>query len=62
MTKVLKSEEEWVVWFSRILRCVLGGLIIWIGFRDQNNWTVMGFGFIMGVTGFFRPGRCINSS
>lgn len=50
-----------VIWFSRILRWVLGagfitaGVVMW----DKGGWPAVLFGAVIFITGFFRPRRCL---
>lgn len=56
------TATDKAVWFSRILRWVLGIIFIGAGIRylNQEGWPVLVFGIIIFITGFFRPRRCVD--
>lgn len=55
------SQAQQVIWFSRILRWLLGGVFMYIGIRFiyQDGWPAIVFGGIIFITGFFKPRRCL---
>ena len=58
----VKTENDRLTLFSRILRWGLGGLFIWAGIHFEGAWPVIIFGGILVATGFFRPKRCLDEN
>lgn len=52
------------IWFSSIIRWVLGAFFIGVGiwYIDRDGWPAILFGAVMIITGFLRPKRCLNES
>jgi|GEM_PF-802227 uncharacterized membrane protein len=55
------KETKTVIWFSRILRWVLGAFFMGAGiiYFKQGAWPAILFGALIFVTAFFRPKRCL---
>ncbi len=55
-------ETRQLVWFSRILRWVLGGgfIAVAIIYWKEGGWPALLFGLLIFITGFFRPRRCVD--
>jgi len=66
ITKKTDSKENKIaIWFSSILRWSLGLLFISMGFihsKENDAWATIAFGLIILISGFIRPGCCINNN
>jgi hypothetical protein len=63
INKTATRTEKWVIWFSRILRWLLGTGLIVLSYqyaKDDYAWVLLAFGVLLIVTGFFRPKRCLD--
>lgn len=58
------ADTRLVIWFSRILRWVLGAFFLGAGilYYDKGAWPAILFGVLIFVTGFFRPKRCLDET
>ncbi|HRN58125.1 MAG TPA: DUF2892 domain-containing protein [Agriterribacter sp.] len=58
------TSTKKVVWFSRLLRWILGVVFITLGIRYFNDggWPAILFGAVLFATGFLRPHRCIDGT
>jgi len=56
----IKTPNDRLTLFSRLLRWSLGGLFIWAGHHFGGAWPAYIFGGILVATGFFRPKRCLD--
>jgi hypothetical protein len=58
------KDVKAAVWFSSILRWVLGAVFITVGLlyvkKDSSAWILVTFGAVMFISGFFRPKRCVD--
>jgi len=57
------ESTRFVIWFSSILRWVLGSIFIVLGCfysGDGGLWALMLFGLAFIITGFIRPKRCLD--
>jgi hypothetical protein len=57
-------NDKSLVWFSRSLRWLLGGLFVAVGiiYFKEGGWPAILFGSVLLITGFFRPKRCIDEN
>ncbi|MBX3240208.1 MAG: hypothetical protein KIT80_02860 [Chitinophagaceae bacterium] len=64
MTSDENRSVQYTIWFSRILRWVLGIFFIGVGvwYYNDGAWPALIFGAVFFVTGFFKPRRCIDGS
>jgi hypothetical protein len=64
MTKKSDTKEnKLAIWFSSILRWLLGLVFMVMGYfhsGDESTWAILTFGLIIFATGFIRPKRCID--
>jgi hypothetical protein len=64
--KLVRTNDAMALWFSRILRWLLGAVFIVMGIiylkQDATAWALIGFGVIAFVSGFFRPRRCLDDN
>lgn len=53
-----------VVWFSRLLRWILGIVFTTVGilYFNDGGWPALLFGIVFFTSGFFRPRRCIDGT
>ncbi|MBX2922341.1 MAG: DUF2892 domain-containing protein [Chitinophagaceae bacterium] len=58
------SSEKKVIWFSRILRWVLGLFFIGSGilYYSEGAWPAIVLGAVFIITGFFKPTRCLGGA
>jgi hypothetical protein len=65
INKMATRTEKWVIWFSRILRWLLGTGLISLSYqyaKDDYAWVLLVFGVLLIITGFFRPKRCLDEN
>ncbi|MBO9205256.1 MULTISPECIES: hypothetical protein [Niastella] len=57
----MNKNVKMIIWFSRLLRWLLGILFISTGFTyvKEGGWPAILFGTLILITGFFKPKRCI---
>ena len=58
----VRTTNDRLTLFSRVLRWSLGALFIWVGWHFEGAWPAYIFGGILFVTGFFRPKRCLDEN
>lgn len=56
------DNNKRVIWVSRVLRWVLGSVIIIAGIHAGYDWYAISFGLLVVVTGFIRPQRCLGNN
>lgn len=58
----VKTTNDRLTLFSRILRWGLGLLFVWAGWHFEGAWPAYIFGGVLIATGFFRPKRCLDEN